>query len=128
MLVQTLFSQHQISNPFTDKQLNLLGNVPKQACHFGSVFVFCLGCKTVSRRAARLLIVLHPEQNMESELEWQTFTFFGALKCCSSVKGLICKCQIIIVLMLRRRYIAGIWFIIVMPSFKIDVLKFRYKL
>jgi len=30
--------------------------------------VFCLGCKTLSRRAARRLVVLHPKQNIESEL------------------------------------------------------------
>jgi hypothetical protein len=34
--------------------------------------VFCLGCKTISRRAARRLIVLHPKQNTESELKWRT--------------------------------------------------------
>jgi len=46
----------------------------------------------ISRRAARRLIVLHPKQNTESELKWQTFsgmmptTFF-----CSSGKGLECR-------------------------------------
>jgi hypothetical protein len=39
-------------NPFHDEQLNLLVVVPKQA--------------------ARRLIVLHPKQNIESELKWQT--------------------------------------------------------
>jgi len=39
-------------NRFPDEQLNLLGIVPKQA--------------------ARWLIVLHPKQNLESELKWQT--------------------------------------------------------
>ena len=59
-------------NPFPDEQLNLLGIVPKQVCHFSSLSIFCLGCKTISRRAARRLIVLHPKQNIESELKWQT--------------------------------------------------------
>jgi len=57
-------------NPFPDEQLNLDG--PKQVCHFSSLSMFCLGCKTISRRAARWLIVLHRKQNIESELKWQT--------------------------------------------------------
>ena len=32
---------------------------------------FDFACKTISRRAARRLIVLHPKQNIESELKWQ---------------------------------------------------------
>ena len=44
----------------------------KQVCHFSSLSMFCLGCKTISRRAARRLIVLHPKQNIESQLKWQT--------------------------------------------------------
>ena len=59
-------------NPFTDKQLNLLGIVPKQVWNFSSLSIFCLGCKTISRRAACRLIVLYPKQNVESELKWQT--------------------------------------------------------
>jgi hypothetical protein len=58
--------------PFPDEQLNLLGIISKQACNFSSLSIFCLGCKTISRRAARRLIVLHPKQNIESELKWQT--------------------------------------------------------
>ena len=34
---------------------------------------FCLGCKTISRLAARRLIVLHPNFFVKSELTWQTF-------------------------------------------------------
>jgi hypothetical protein len=59
-------------NPFSDKQLTLLGIVPQQACHFSSLSIFCLGCKTIRRRAARRLIVLHPKQNIESDLKLQT--------------------------------------------------------
>jgi len=44
----------------------------EQVCHFSSLYVFCLGCKTISRRAARPLIVLYPEQNIYSEQKWQT--------------------------------------------------------
>jgi hypothetical protein len=40
----------------------------KQICHFSSFSIFCVGCKTISRRAARRLIVLHRKQNIESEL------------------------------------------------------------
>ena len=57
-------------NPFPEEQLNLLVVVPKQA--------------------ARLLIVLHPKQNIESELKWQTC--FGTTPkkfSCSSGKRLI---------------------------------------
>jgi len=39
-------------NPFTYEQLNLLDTVPKQVCHFSSLYIFCLGCKTISRRSA----------------------------------------------------------------------------
>jgi len=56
-------------NPFTHEELNLLG-------------------KTISWRAARQLIVLHPKENIESERTWQTFRFCGALKFFSSVIGL----------------------------------------
>jgi len=56
-------------NPFTDEQQNLLGIMPKQVCHFSSLFIYCFGCKMISREAARGLIVLHPKQNIESELE-----------------------------------------------------------
>jgi hypothetical protein len=59
-------------NPFPDEQLNLLGVVPEQVCHFSSLSALCLGCKTISRRVARRLIVLHPKQNIENELKWQT--------------------------------------------------------
>src|ERR1700721_108198 len=75
-------------NPFPDKQLTLLGTVPKPVCHFRSLSIFCLGCKTISRRAACRLIVLHPKQNIESELEWQTCSGTMPSKfSCSSVKG-----------------------------------------
>jgi len=47
-----------IFNPFTDEQLNSLRTVPKQVCHSSSLYIFCLGCKTISRGAARRLIVL----------------------------------------------------------------------
>jgi len=56
-------------DPLTDKQLNLLGIVPEQVCHFGSLDIFRLGCKTIGRRAARRLFLLHPKQNIEIELE-----------------------------------------------------------
>jgi len=60
-------------NPFPDEQPNLLDIVPKQVCHFSSHSIFCLGCKTISQRAARGLIVfLRLKQNIESELKWQT--------------------------------------------------------
>ena len=34
-----------IFNPFTDKQLNLFGTVPKQVCYFSSLSIFCFECK-----------------------------------------------------------------------------------
>jgi len=49
-----------------------MGIVPKQFGHFTSLSTFCLGCKTISLRAARRLIVLHPKQNIQSGLKWQT--------------------------------------------------------
>jgi len=45
--------------------------MPKQFCHFSSFSVFCLGRKMISRRAARRLMLLHPEQNLKSELKWK---------------------------------------------------------
>jgi len=53
-------------------ELNLLGIVPKQVCNFSSLSIYCLGCKTISRQAARRLIILHPKQNTETELKWNT--------------------------------------------------------
>jgi len=55
-------------NPFPDEQLTLLGIVPKQVCHFSSLSIFGLGCITISWRTARRLIVFHPKQNKEGEL------------------------------------------------------------
>jgi len=55
--------QFQCVNPFIEEQLNLLGAVPKHVCHFS------LGCKPISRHAARRLIALHRKQNIESELK-----------------------------------------------------------
>jgi hypothetical protein len=43
-----------------------------QICHFSSLSRICLGCKTISRRAAHRLNVLHSKQNLEIELKWQT--------------------------------------------------------
>jgi len=34
------------------------------ACHFGSLCIFCLGYNTIRRGAVRRLIVLHPRQNI----------------------------------------------------------------
>jgi hypothetical protein len=59
-------------NPFPDEQLNLLDIVPKPVCHFSSLSIFCLGCKTISQPAS-WLIALHPKQNIESELKWLKF-------------------------------------------------------
>jgi len=57
--------------------------------HFSSLYMFCLGCKTIRRRAARRLIVLHPRQNVESELKWQKMVIFCIESiCCLSIKGL----------------------------------------
>jgi len=41
--------------------------MPKQVCHFGSLSIFFLGCKTISRVTARRLIVLYCKQNIEAE-------------------------------------------------------------
>jgi len=61
-------------NPLPDEQrfcavefLYILMHKINQICHFSSLSIFCLGCKAISRRAARRLIVLHPKQNIESE-------------------------------------------------------------
>src|ERR1700731_3591451 len=79
-------------NPFPDKQLKLLGILPEQVCHFSSLpifSIFCLGCKRISQRAARRLILLHPKQNIENELKWQTCSGKMPSKfSCSSGKGL----------------------------------------
>jgi len=34
-------------------------------------FLYFLRCQTISRRAARRMIVLHSKLNIESELKWQ---------------------------------------------------------
>src|ERR1700721_2041360 len=82
-----------VFNPFPDEQLNLLGIVPKQVCHFSSLCIFCLGCNTISRRAVRRLIVLHRKQNIESELKWLTCLARCPAKFgCSSGKGLTSNC------------------------------------
>jgi len=56
--------------------------VPKQVCHFGSLSRFRLGFKTTSRRAAaRRLIVLHPEQSIDSELKMTNLLEFVRQNC-----------------------------------------------
>jgi len=67
---ETKFNCH--INPFPDEQLNLLGIVPEQYLNLSAFSICCVGYKTISRRAARRPTVLHPEQNIESELQWQT--------------------------------------------------------
>jgi len=60
-----------------------------QVCHFSSLYIFCLGCKTISRRAARRLILFHPRQNLESGLKCQIcFSTLPSEFSCSSGKGL----------------------------------------
>jgi len=58
----------------------------KRVCHFRSRSIFCLGCRTISRRAARRLIVWHPEQNIEVNIE-DSVTMPSKISC-SSGKGL----------------------------------------
>jgi len=59
-------------NPFPDKQLSLLGTVPKPVFFFNSLSTFCLRCEMISRRAARRLVDLHPKQSIEGELKRYT--------------------------------------------------------
>src|ERR1700731_4101562 len=71
-----------------------MGIVPKQVCHFSSLSILCLGCKTIRRRAARRLIVLHPTQIIESDIKWQTCSGRMPSKVsCLSWKGLKNICQ-----------------------------------
>jgi len=59
-------------NPLTDDQRSdTLQNITSLPFYF-AFYIFFLGHKTINRRAARWLIVLHPKQNLESELKWQT--------------------------------------------------------
>jgi len=46
-------------NPFPDEQLNLLGIVPEQDCHFSSLSIFYLGCKLVRFCASKCIKVHH---------------------------------------------------------------------
>src|SRR6202044_2702621 len=70
-------------------ELILDGHRAKTSLHVSSLSIFCFGCKTISRRTARRLIVLHPKQNIESELKWQTCSGTMPSKVsCSSGKGL----------------------------------------
>jgi len=39
LTAQSVIQLHPI-NPFTDKQLDLLGTVPEQVCHFSSFYIF----------------------------------------------------------------------------------------
>jgi len=63
-------------NPITDEQhFDALQNITSLPLKFTSIF--CLGRKTISQRAARRLMVLHPKQNKESVLKRQN--------CCNKV-------------------------------------------
>jgi len=58
-------------------------------CYFSSVYILCLGFKTVSQRATLQLIVLHLRQNREGELK--LLVCFGTVPSkfsCSSAKEL----------------------------------------
>jgi len=65
-------------NPFTDKWLDLLGTVPKQALSFWSTFYILFMMQNDGRRVARRPIVLHPKLNIESRLKWQNLLDFDA--------------------------------------------------
>jgi len=52
-------------NPFTDEQLNLFGwHCEKTSWPFQFTLYILLRMQTISRQAARRLIVLHPKQNI----------------------------------------------------------------
>jgi len=78
------------SNPFTDKQLNLLGIVPKPVCHFGSLSVFCLGSKRYAGEQLALVGWLFCILNKTWKVNenGKLVRFCGVSKCCLSVKGL----------------------------------------
>jgi len=62
-----------VFNPLTDEQhFNAPQNVTSCFCFFSSLGVFCLRRETIRRRATRWLMVLHPKQNIEGGLQWQT--------------------------------------------------------
>jgi len=55
-------------NPVSDKQhFNEPQNITS-FCHFSSLSIYCFGCRTINRRAARRLIVVHPKKYIKSEL------------------------------------------------------------
>jgi len=63
-------------NPFHDKQPFY---APQNLTSLPVCFaIFCWGCKPISQRAARRLIVLHPKQNIESELKKANLFWHGA--------------------------------------------------
>jgi len=68
----------------TDDQLCFLGTVPKQVFRLSSLYIFCLVFKTLSRRAALWLMVLHPKQNLERELQWKICSILWRIKKCLS--------------------------------------------
>jgi len=55
-------------NPFTDKQLNVLGTMPNKFAISVHFLYFVWDAKRLVGRAVRRLIVLHPMQDIESEL------------------------------------------------------------
>ena len=67
----SFFFNMSASKELTNKQrVNAPQNLT--SCNFSSLYIFCLGQDTISWRFARLLIVLHPKRDIESELKWQT--------------------------------------------------------
>jgi hypothetical protein len=84
----------------------MLGTVKNKFCHFSSPHILCLGCKPISPRAARLLIVLHPEQNIENKLKLKTYKMKNRTtptkSSCSSGKGQTSTYYIIIGIIQKR--------------------------
>jgi len=56
------------------KWQTFFGTAPTKICSaiIRSVSIFCVKCKTIGRRAARRLIVLHPKHTIDIEHEMQT--------------------------------------------------------
>ena len=60
------------TNPLPDKQLNLVGHRAKTSLPFQFTF-YIVKMQNDQPASSSPVIVLHPKQNIESELKWQTW-------------------------------------------------------
>jgi len=68
-ICMTYFGALQVQYTYIHTYIHTSNKLQSKFCYLSSLSIFYVGRKTISRRVARRLKVLHPNQNIESELK-----------------------------------------------------------